>query len=198
VEFVGKAIQGSPSHQVAALGISRTFQNVKIFGHMTVLENVMVGRHLRGRAGFMAGMLSLPGVRQEERSAREESLALLSFLGIQDLAEQRAGSLAFGKQRMVEFARALATAPQLLLLDEPAAGLNIYETAEIGSYITKIRQERNVSILLVEHDMTLVMDISDRIVVLNYGQKIAEGTPVEIQKNSEVIKSYLGEEYINE
>jgi branched-chain amino acid transport system ATP-binding protein len=195
VDFAGTSIQGRPPHRIAALGISRTFQNVKLFGHMTVLENVMVGRHLRGRAGFIAGMFSLPGTRQEEKSIREASLELLAFLGIQDLAQQRAGSLAFGKQRMVEFARALATKPKLLLLDEPAAGLNMYETAGIGSYITKIREERLVSIVLVEHDMSLVMDISDRIVVLNYGQKIAEGTPVEIQKNPEVIKSYLGEEY---
>jgi branched-chain amino acid transport system ATP-binding protein len=193
VHIDGTAIQGRPPYRIAQHGISRTFQNIKLFSHMSVLENVMVGRHIRSGAGFVPAMLRLPRTRREEREIREASLELLKLLGIEDLAGQEATSLPFGKQRIVEFARALATEPVLLLLDEPAAGLNIYETAQIADMITTIRG-RGVTVLVIEHDMSLVMNISDEITVLSSGKKIAEGVPSDIQRNAEVIRVYLGEE----
>jgi branched-chain amino acid transport system ATP-binding protein len=192
VHINGSPIHGKPPYLITRQGISRTFQNIKLFSQMTVIENVMIGRHIRSRAGFIPAMLRLPGTRKEEREICEKSMELLKMLGINDLAGQEATSLPFGKQRIVEFARALATEPSLLLLDEPAAGLNIYETAHISDMIMKIR-EQGVTVLVIEHDMSLVMDISDQIVVLSSGSKIAEGIPAEIQKNSEVIQVYLGE-----
>jgi branched-chain amino acid transport system ATP-binding protein len=192
IRFQGKAIEGMRPFRVAELGIARTFQNIKMFTGMTALENVMVGRHVRSKSGFMASMLRTSGCRAEERAIRVKSLELLDFLGIADCAETLATNLAFGQQRAVEMARALALEPALLLLDEPAAGLNIYETAEIGRLIVRIR-ELGVTVLLVEHDMSLVMDISDEIVVLSFGQKIAEDVPTVIQRDPEVIKVYLGE-----
>lgn len=190
--FRGKAIHGLKPSRIASLGIARTFQNIKMFAGMTALENVMVGRHVRSGAGFLASMLRTPGCRREELEIRRKSMELLDFLGIADCADSEATSLAFGQQRAVELARALALEPALLLLDEPAAGLNIYETAEVGRLIGRIR-DLGVTVLLVEHDMSLVMDISDEIVVLSFGQKIAEGLPTEIQRNPEVIRVYLGE-----
>ncbi len=195
--FRGHAIQGLRPYQVARLGIARTFQNIKMFAGMTALENVMVGRHVQTRAGFLASMFRLPWARSEERGIRKKSLELLDLLGIADHADTEATSLAFGQQRAVELARALALEPTLLLLDEPAAGLNIYETAEIGRLITKIR-DMGITVLLVEHDMSLVMDISDEIVVLSFGQKIAEDIPTKIQRNPEVIRIYLGEETVEQ
>ena len=192
VKFNGKNIQGLKPHRVAACGIGRTFQNIKLFHGMTALENVMVGRHLRSNAGFIASMLSMPWTFGEEKRIRDTSLELLGLLEIEEFADIDATSLSFGQQRAVEFARALALEPELLLLDEPAAGLNIYETAEVGRLITRIR-DLGITVLLVEHDMSLVMDISDEIVVLSFGEKIAEDKPAEIQNNSEVIKVYLGE-----
>ena len=192
VQFKGSDILGRKPHQIAACGIARTFQNIKLFHDMTALENVMVGRHLRSRAGFMAAMFSMPWTRREEQAIREKSLELLALLEIEDYADVDATRLAFGQQRAVEFARALALEPELLLLDEPAAGLNIHETAEVGRLITRIRG-LGITVLLVEHDMSLVMDISDEIVVLSFGEKIAEGVPAAIQNNSEVIRVYLGD-----
>jgi branched-chain amino acid transport system ATP-binding protein len=189
----GTPIHNLPPYRIARQGISRTFQNIKLFSHMTVLENVMIGRHIRSHAGLVQAMLHLPRSRREEREIRERSMELLAMMDIADLAEQEATSLAFGKQRIVEIARALATEPSLLLLDEPAAGLNIYETAQISEMIMKIR-ERGITILVIEHDMSLVMNISDEIVVLSSGKKIAEGVPADIQRNQEVIRVYLGEE----
>lgn len=189
----GAHIQGRPPYRIARYGISRTFQNIKLFSHMSVLENVMIGRHMRSRAGFFQAMLRSPRSRREEHGIREKSMDILKLLGIDDLAGQEATSLPFGKQRIVEFARALATEPVLLLLDEPAAGLNIYETAHISDMITTIR-ERGVTVLVIEHDMSLVMNISDEITVLSSGKKIAEGAPFDIQRNPEVIRVYLGEE----
>ncbi|BCO07957.1 ABC transporter ATP-binding protein [Desulfolithobacter dissulfuricans] len=191
--FQGREIQGMKPHRIAALGMSRTFQNINLFHGMTALESVMVGRHVRSRAGFFAGMFHLPSTWREEREIREKSMELLEMLDIAEYADMEATSLAFGQQRAVEMARALATEPKLLLLDEPAAGLNIYETAEVARLITRIR-DMGITVLLVEHDMSLVMDISDEIVVLSFGQKIAEDVPSAIQQNPEVIKIYLGED----
>src|SRR5210317_1098167 len=186
-------INGRKPYQIARLGLARTYQNIKLFHGMTALENVMLGRHIRSKAGFMAGLPTLPWTWLEERKIRDKSLEYLDLLGVVDCADIEISNLSFGQQRGVEFARALATEPTLLLLDEPAAGLNIYETAEIGRLITKIR-ESGVTILLVEHDMSLVMDISDEIVVLSFGEKIAEDLPHNIQQNEEVIRIYLGDE----
>jgi branched-chain amino acid transport system ATP-binding protein len=158
---------------------------------MTVMENVMVGRHPRTRAGFVSGVLSLPWTWREEREIRSRAAEILASLGIGEWADEAAGNLAFGTQRLVEIARALATEPKLLLLDEPAAGLNIYETREMADLILKIRGW-GVTVLLVEHDMSLVMDISDEILVLNYGRRLAEGTPSQVQHDPEVIRTYLG------
>ena len=193
IYFNETKINGRKPFEIARHGLSRTYQNIKLFHGMTALENVMLGRHIRSKAGFMAGMLNLPWTWLEERKIRDKSIEYLDLLGVVDCADIEISNLSFGQQRGVEFARALATEPTLLLLDEPAAGLNIYETAEIGRLITKIR-ESGVTILLVEHDMSLVMDISDEIVVLSFGEKIAEDLPHNIQQNEEVIRIYLGDE----
>ncbi len=193
ITFLGHAIQGRKPYQIAALGMARTFQNIKLFHGMTALQCVMVGRHVQSRAGFLAGMLSLPATWSEERAIRARAMELLDLLQIADLANCEATSLAFGQQRAVEMARALAAEPRLLLLDEPAAGLNIYETAEVARLIRRIR-DMGITVLLVEHDMSLVMDISDEIVVLSFGSKLAEDTPANIQNNAEVIRIYLGDD----
>jgi len=194
VTFQGKRITAWKPHAVAGLGIARTFQTTKLFPHMTVLENVMVGRHPRTHAGFLAGMLNLPCTWREDCEIRDKAGAILEDLGLTKYAGETASNLPFGRQRLVEFARALATEPVLLLLDEPAAGLNIYETKELSELILKIR-DRGITCLVVEHDMSLVMNISDDVVVLDQGQKIAEGPPQAIQRNAEVIRIYLGDDY---
>jgi branched-chain amino acid transport system ATP-binding protein len=160
---------------------------------MTALENVMIGRHMHSKAGFFAGMSNLPWTRREEKTVRERSLDIMAFLGIADFAGTEATSLAYGQQRILELGRALACEPKLLLLDEPAAGLNMRETAEMAKLISRIR-DTGITVLLVEHDMSLVMNISDEIVVLSYGQKIADDKPLAVQKNPDVIRIYLGEE----
>ena len=193
VTFDGADITGFPPHAVAALGVGRTFQTTRLFGHMTVLENVMVGRHIRSRAGFLAGMLNLPSTWREEREIARGAAAVLDTLQLSVYAHESAGSLAFGVQRLVELARALAAAPRLLLLDEPAAGLNMHETAALGALIAKIRSG-GVTVLVVEHDMSLVMDVSDEVIVLDQGRVLVTGTPVQIQKNPDVIRIYLGED----
>ena len=191
--FRDREIQGLQPYQIADRGIARTYQNIKLFPGMTALENVMVGRHTRSLAGFVTGMLNLPSTWKEEREIRQKALELLELLEIGEMADVTATSLAFGQQRAVEFARALAAEPTMLLLDEPAAGLNMKETAEVAQLITKIR-DLGITVLLVEHDMSLVMDISDEIVVLSFGQKIAEDLPAAIQQNREVIQIYLGDD----
>jgi branched-chain amino acid transport system ATP-binding protein len=194
VFFRGKRITAWKPHAVAALGIARTFQTTKLFPHMTVHENVMVGRHPRTRSSFLAGMLNLPWTWREDQETRVKAAEILMDLGLASHACEIASNLSFGRQRLVEFARALATEPALLLLDEPAAGLNIYETQELAQLILKIR-DRGITCLIVEHDMSLVMDISDEVVVLDQGQKIAEGPPPAIQRNPDVIRIYLGDDH---
>jgi branched-chain amino acid transport system ATP-binding protein len=192
--FDGRRITGMRMHEIAVAGILRTFQNIRLTPGMTVVENVMLGRHTRTNAGFLASMLRLPWTLREEKLIREKAQELLDFLSLTDFAQSDATALPFGQQRAVEFARALAAEPRLLLLDEPASGLNLRETAELAGSIVKMR-EMGVTVLLVEHDMSLVMDICEKIIVLNYGRKIATGSPDEVQRNPEVITIYLGEEY---
>ena len=193
VTFRNREIGGKRPHQVAARGVARTFQHIQLFPQMSVLENVLVGRHLHTRAGFIAGMLNLPWSRRETAKAEARCLEIMELLGLSGMAESEATSLAYGQQRIVEVARALACEPELLLLDEPAAGLNMRETADMAGLITRIR-DLGITVLIVEHDMSLVMEISDEILVLSYGKKIAEDVPREIQKNREVVRIYLGEE----
>lgn len=193
IVFGGEAVHAMPSFQVASRGMVRTFQNIRLFPKMTALENIMVGRHVHSRAGFFAGMLNLPSTWEEERRIREKSIEIMELLGIACHAGTEAIRLAYGQQRVVEIGRALACEPKLLLLDEPAAGLNMRETNEMGGLISKIR-EMGVTVLLVEHDMSLVMKISDEVVVVSYGEKIAEDRPLAIQKNREVIRVYLGDD----
>jgi branched-chain amino acid transport system ATP-binding protein len=193
VRFRGEEIQGRPPHRIAALGLSRTFQQIRLFGQMTALENAMVGRHVRSRAGFVAGMFHLPWTWREEREIERAARDALAFLGVEGLADLEASSLSYGQQRAVELARALASEPELLLLDEPAAGLNLRETVELGKLVGRIR-ERGVTVLVVEHDMGLVMNVSDEVVVLSYGEKIADAEPRAVQKHPEVVRVYLGED----
>jgi branched-chain amino acid transport system ATP-binding protein len=189
----GKDVSGLPPERLAPLGMVRTFQNIELFGGMTVLENVMVGMHTRSSSGLLACSLKMPWVIGEERRIRSEALKWLEFTGIGDLADVVAGNLPFGKGRLLEIARALAVEPAIILMDEPAAGLNSQETLALARLIQRIR-DLGITIVLVEHDMELVMDICDRIVVLNLGRKLAEGTPREIQENPEVVAAYLGED----
>jgi branched-chain amino acid transport system ATP-binding protein len=190
--FDGRPTGGLPPHQIAMRGISRTFQATRLFPRMSVLENVMVGRHVRTRGGFMAGIAGPAFTGKSERGAREACLAVLDDLGVAELAERDAARLPFGRQRVVEIARALASEPRLLLLDEPACGLNPAETEEMGTLIGKIR-DRGITVLIVEHDMSLVMGISDEVLVLSAGHRIAEGTPRDVQADRHVVAVYLGE-----
>jgi branched-chain amino acid transport system ATP-binding protein len=194
ISFSGTTISDLPATKIARAGISRTFQQVELFGDMTVLENVMVGRYSRTRSGFISSGLRLPFVRKEERETRDKSLEILDYIGLSGRKDELASNLPLGEQRILEIGRALATEPGLLLLDEPAAGLNIRETRSLGEMIVRLRNEKKITILLVEHDMDLVMRISDRIAVLNFGEVIADGTPLEVQKNQAVISAYLGTE----
>ena len=193
IAYRGMPINGLSPYEIAGQGLSRTFQHIRLFARMTALENVMVGCHVKSRAGFIAGMLSLPWTRREERDIRAKSLEIMDFIGIKGLAGSDATSLSYGQQRAVELARALAGGPAMLLLDEPAAGLNMRETADMAGLITRIRG-LGVTVLIVEHDMSLVMNISDEVVVLSYGEKIADDTPRAVQNNPEVVRVYLGED----
>jgi len=187
-------INGQKPNRVTERGLARTFQNIRLFPNMTALENVMVGRHCRTSAGVLGAVLRGPGTRAEERDTVAQSYELLGKVGLKQYVNELAKNLPYGAQRRLEIARALATEPFLLLLDEPAAGMNPQETDELDELITRIRDEEKVSILLIEHDMKLVMSLSDRIFVMDYGRKIAEGTPEEIRYNPAVIKAYLGDE----
>ncbi len=193
VRFKGQVITGMAPHQIAALGTTRTFQNLQLFSEMTVLENVMVGMHIRCRGGLLSSALKLPWVLKEEKRVRAKSLEWLDLVGLDGDPDIPAGSLPFGKQRTLELARALASQPKLLMLDEPAAGLNMRETEDLAGLIERI-SALEVTILLVEHDMDLVMEISDRVSVMDQGRKISEGDPETVRNDDVVLKAYLGEE----
>ncbi len=192
----GKArrLNGLKISSITELGMARTFQNIRLFGGMTVLENVMIGCHSRSRAGILGAIFRPPSTREEEEAIVNKSYALLEYIGLAPMVNELAKNLPYGAQRRLEIARALATEPRLLLLDEPAAGMNPQETNELDALIAQLQKDYHLSILLIEHDMKLVMNLAQNIFVLDYGEEIARGTPQEIRQNPGVIKAYLGEE----